>query len=678
MDPSKMTDEELRAFVDGPAPTQVKKDPSQMTDEELKAFVDGPSPVPVTGDDYPVVNETHDAIGVMDRFLAKNFTADNSEESMAAYLKKVHPDLDIKTGADGKVLIRRPDEKVYKVLDPQHGLATLGHPLELLSDLGDSAYDLGSGVVTSAATAAAGLGGGAASGGTLALPAAAGAGMATSGALEGVRQGLGNMLGVADGVSGSELAMAAGTGALSPLLFGTGAAKGAVKNAVAKQLGLGATEEAVETGAEALAKSQRGAFGRLWSGAKNTVAPAVGARMSGIDSGLLKAGAKHLDFVEQAEKEGIEDFVNSAHDEIANTFQTATESIGKKIGDTMRGSGATFDTAKVKEPLEKLLSEYKSIAEKAPTKQNLARVGAVEKIIERHFGKEKVVKEVVEDIPADIMGGTFNKFGMGQKSVDRVIPAALPGSVDATTIMALKDDLAEEALFNKGTGPLNAVGRLFGKATGDRRVAGAAAKAYGEINKQIDDQLVGHGELRQQFKELSNLKKMLGSKFSTPEKTFQTLKSLGGKNKRYTLEQLQRMDKTFGGNTVDAAEKLQALAAFGHEPATTAISSKGVTSTIKGGALGFAGKEIAEGVLPEGTPLAGPAGFLLGAAAGSPAAMRGVMKMNQRANNAAAKAFLRPTVKGAQVSLPNVVGQEATEGTWSAIANMNKKEKEKK
>jgi hypothetical protein len=154
--------------------------------------------------------EAHPDISFKDRAIVKNFS--NNIDEQVNFLKKSNPNLDI-TKHNDRVLIRRPDEKEYRVLDPDaDGFDGFK---ELAQDALDIGYDVGSGVVEGLATVgSAGLASGAAAG--------------TS---EYLRQKLGESIGANDGVDLADVATVAGASTLIPFggKFISKAAKPAAK-----------------------------------------------------------------------------------------------------------------------------------------------------------------------------------------------------------------------------------------------------------------------------------------------------------------------------------------------------------------------------------------------------------------------------------------------------------------
>jgi hypothetical protein len=272
MDLAKLSDSELDARIAAMQSQPV----NQLSDADLDAKI-----AELSKNGAPTIQEMHPDFTAADRLVVKNFS--NNNEAAVNYLQKRHPTLEIKVDDKSKqILARKRDgsEAGYRTLDPDTGF--FSNPKEMLQDLGDVGYDILSGVGTSAATAAGGVAG-VGAGGIGALPAAALAGAGASTGLEGLKQSIGKALGVGE-FDGSDLAAAGVAGAVSPLLFGTGAS-------AAQLAKKGITDEAAQL-------AQRGAFGRGWDVAKDKVLPWVGEKVSGVSGDALRTlGQKYDDLL---------------------------------------------------------------------------------------------------------------------------------------------------------------------------------------------------------------------------------------------------------------------------------------------------------------------------------------------------------------------------------------------
>ena len=150
-----------------------------------------------------VANERNKDISGWDRFKVKNLGG--SLEDQKSYLQQKYPQLDVQID-NNEIVAKRPEEATYTKLDPSS--------FEL-ADISDIAYDVGSGLVSGAATTAGLAGGGIG---------AVGAGAASSAGLEYLRQKLGQAAGTHGKTSAGDIALSGALGAAAPVLFGAGKA----------------------------------------------------------------------------------------------------------------------------------------------------------------------------------------------------------------------------------------------------------------------------------------------------------------------------------------------------------------------------------------------------------------------------------------------------------------------
>lgn len=196
--------------------------PASITDETLKRQANG-SPR------MNILEEQHPAVSGIDRLLLKNLS--NSPDASVAYLKKNLPQGFDVQNRDGRVVLKGPGEKDYRVIDPDYGFPGNFVPsAEMAKDLTDVLADIGSGVGTGLATAAGGLVGG--------LPGGMAGGALAGGGLEAGRQALGHALGIDQGVQWGDVVLGAGLGGVAPAVFGTG-----VSPAMAREAGLAANSQ---------------------------------------------------------------------------------------------------------------------------------------------------------------------------------------------------------------------------------------------------------------------------------------------------------------------------------------------------------------------------------------------------------------------------------------------------
>lgn len=553
--------------------------------------------------DAPMVTqEMHPSLTLKDRLVVKNLS--NSPDASLAYLQKNHPDLEVQN-LNGQIIVRKPGEQTYKVLDPDTGFFSK----DFLMDAADIAYDVGSGIAEGAATTAGGIAGFASPvpGGT--LMGAAGAGGAASAASEALRQKLGQLAGIPQEMDYGQVGMSGVIGAASPLLFGVDKMPGA-KQAVKETAEEALKREAVEQASEGLLKK---------GGIK------LASLATGIEDDTLREGYKRLSAIKEFEKTGVTDFVEETHDDIKSTLFEAKTQVGKDIGQKITNAGESVNVSSAKNKIKDLIKEYEE-------KANILNTPGM---------KEKL---------AEVRGVYDELFKVGKNAEVK--------NVSADVAFELQQQLADLAELHKSNAGI--MSRFSKKGVGDKRLANAATDAYKDLAKAIEETIDKAGEktgtlkeLKNKYAELSRLQKDIAPKFASPEKTYNTLRTISGKNKQFFYEKIKKMDETLGTNVADKAKDLEVYSLFS-KASPDAISTKGSTSTSRSIPLAIAGGTIGYGI--GGFP-GGAIGSFLGAKAGSPAAMRLGMEA------------LTP-INRARKAMPNIEKQSI----WNLMNNRNEAE----
>lgn len=337
MDLSQMSDAELEAIANG-QPAASGPDLSSMSDDELQKIASG-------GQAPDILQEQHPEFSLMDRLAVKNFA--NNNEASVNYLQKQHPDLEVKVDDfSGQILARKRDgsEKAYRVLDPDQGFfGSFSHPLEALKDIGDSAYDIGSGIGTTAATAAGGLAGAATGPGALA--AAAGSGAAASGGLEALRQLVGRGMGINPEISGTDIGLATGVGAISPLLFGTGATATQIAEksmnpfAGALRTITGEATPALDA-ADKQAMSNQNGLAQYVGGKIAKLPPLIGSKISGINQGKIEHLIENPGVLKAVNDKGLFNYSSDAASGLTKDIVGDTNKLGAGLRKQYEGLSA--------------------------------------------------------------------------------------------------------------------------------------------------------------------------------------------------------------------------------------------------------------------------------------------------------------------------------------------------
>lgn len=558
-----------------------------------------------TGQSEKVINEMPE--GLEGRFVYKNFGAD----PVAAfnYLQKENPDFELKTDKSGEVLARKRGTQVWGRLDPK------GFDWR---DITDVAYDVPAAMAQGAVTAASGIAG-APAGGIGAIPAAM-AGSAASGAgLEAIRQAIGRGAGIEDNFSGQDVGIALGAGAVSPLLFGTGAS-------VAQALKAAGKEGAKQTAKEILA-TQRGVLGRGYDAAAGYVGPKLGSLISGENAKVIKKAAEILPEIKAADKNPeIRSLpLKEVAQEVPQKLKQVTTETGKRLEDLrsmidqqpgliLTGEGAAVKgTGTI--PANEFIQPFQDLAEKlsaggARTEAQLKDIEALKKVIESEF-------------------------------------KGLPENLTAAQVDTLRKRFKERAQqygLNYGK-----TGQAVGGTEGASAIDAQIALAFEESRKRMNDSIISrleamgpeyadeYAKLNDQYSYLKTVAKENNSKFRTSKSVADFL----GRSTKDDLEAQNLLDiqSITGVNLEDLAARDQALRTFS-KPNTEIRSLGGTTSTsrsiplaVAGGAAGYyAGQQTGGEYSPF---LMATLGLGLGSKLGSPSALRKYTEANQ---------FLRQTI----------------------------------
>lgn len=563
---------------------------------ESAGFAVGSAPWETAPQQEKIVNEMPE--GLTGRFVYKNFGAD----PVAAfnYLQKVNPDFELKTDKSGEVLARKRGAQDWGRLDPK------GFDLR---DLTDIAYDVPAAVAQGAATAAAGLAGGAAGGGVGAIPAAMAASAGSGAALEGARQGIGSLFGIEDNASKEQALIAAAAGAVSPLMFGTGAgAKEALKYAG-------------KEGAKDLLQTQRGLLGRGYDAAAGYVGPKLGALVSGENAKVIKKAAEILPEIKAADTNPeIRSLpLKEVAQEVPRKLKNLTTETGRRLEDLrgmidnqpgliLTGEGAaTRGTGSVQ--ATEFIQPFRDLAEKlsaggAATEAQLKDAQTLARVIEQEF-------------------------------------KGLPDNLTAAQVDTLRKRFKERAQqygLNYGkTG--QAVGGTEGASAIDAQIALAFEESRRKMNDSIISRLEAMGpEYADEYAKLNDQYSYLKGVAKENNNKFKTSKSVSDFLARSTKDDLEAQNlidiqNITGVNLEDLATRDQALRTFS-KPSTEIRSLGGTTSTSRSIPLavagGTAGYYLGQQSGGEYSPfLAAVLGGGLGSKLGSPAAMRTYMNANQ-------------------------------------------------
>lgn len=568
-----------------------------------------------------VEQETHPDVSWASRAAIKNFGG--SDEDAIMYLKENYPGLQVEK-INGQIAMKRPEEKAFKVLDPE------GFDLADITDIG---ADVASGVGTSIASAGAGLA--AAPSVVGALPAAAAAGAGTAGALETLRQAIGKKIGVRQEYDPTQIAVTSAFGGATPLVFGTGASGAAQASKLLKEggedyakrllmsYGQRVGKGALSTGqkdlaAQLLATSQRGVSRALpksmqvFSGVgAETIQNANKVASPELQANLGLAGPPKtmLELADDIQTNGASGLISNLSDDVTSKLYQAKQSLQSDIGTALDQTGSTINLGTYEQPFTEAIAKLEAFPHKS-------------KAIKDQIAALKSAKEDL--FYHDVAVPQFDAAGtrVGEKIVKQPIGAV--GGQQAMSVKQALKDLTDTFAATEGKSPA------------DKEVMRAAQRAYFTLGEDMNSVIgqagekLGTRDLMRKYATHMELERSVLPIFKDPSKTFNTLRTLNGKGKQVLRETLQDLDNNFGTNIGETTDLLDVWSTFGN-PSIDAVSSGGSTSTSRtigaAAAGGAVGSEI--GHYFGGTPgriAGGVTGAFVGSKLGSPAAIKQYLK----------------------------------------------------
>lgn len=587
-----------------------------------------------------VIQEMHPAVSSWDRAVVKNFGS--NPEAMMGYLQKKYPDLEVTASPKGEILLRGKGESSYKVLDPDTGFFSK----DFLNDAGDVVTDIGQGIATTAAQAAAGVAG-ASAGGIGAIPAAMGAGAAVEGLGETARQGIGEALGIDNNMDLGNVGISTASGALSPLLFGTGASSKAVMNQALKQ---GAQKGLPKYVALQEAKKAVASQSGLPMRGLKAVAPKVGEFLSGVDANTLKTYANNFDEISRLEKTGVTDLAEKTGRDFTQGLKAERMRVGKELGDTIRNSGQEIDIRGAKDSIRGKITELESKSMGTPAE--VAQIDELKNLYKQFFQMEK---EVAEEAPEQMIRLGADGVPLPSEPAERVVKKVvedIPDALDAEQALELQMRLKDPANLSRA-GQNSPVARNAGKDLASQQFENVASDAVRDISSTIDDTLEAQflsklaevpnspRALKSDYQRLSKYGNKFKNRFSDADQSYRTMSSLDAPSNAVLGEMVQNVDKNLGLETLDNARKIQAHKVF-NNPSWLAISSKGSVNTARsagsgaiGGLAGYTlGRNLGESDNYSGAVGAG-IGTALGGFGGGPRAIRFYLNLINKAGKLA-------------------------------------------
>jgi len=577
-DYATMSDEELMQAYKARQKPAATPDYNSMSDADLVDLYNKRKGK-APDEDADVIQEMHPDIDFTSRLAVKNLSNDSG--NAIQYLQEQHPELQFaKRGS--QITAKRPNEKAWRVLDPE------GFDWQDLTDIGTDAIEaVGSG----AATVAGGL--------AFGLPGAMAAGAGSSAGLDFLKQQLSKAVGTQKEYDYGQAAMSTGFGAASPLLFGSGATAGKIaEKALKKGLGQEATEQ--------LARQQKSAVRRML--------PKAGEFMSGAPAEILEDAPRYLERIKTMEgDDGLLAFGQGLSERVIGNVQKARTVLQDSIGEGLEKAKYEFRTDDLMEPVESALTKMRNNADRAG-------------------GFSEADKQVFDEITAM----KKHLFNMVDESGESLGYSQRMQPKDLMRLMQYTKAYSKSLMMPPGTSA--ATKKLF------RETEGIAAEIADIAGSRVDDALeaVGSPKLREDYADLMKMARDILPKFSDAEKTVDTLRKSGSKNKQVLFQKLKKYDQKLGltgeNSMADNVKLLEQYRIFA-DPSMSQTSMKGATSTSVtkrgasiGGLIGGAiGSLIAPGV---GTGIGVPVGAAAMAAINSPAAYKAAIKAGMKVGKA--------------------------------------------
>lgn len=543
-------------------------------------------------DQLPVKQAMHPDFNVMDRFAVKNFST--SPEASVSFLKSKYPDMNFEIHG-GEIRMKKASDKEWSVLDPATGVSFK----DLLPDLADIGYDALSGFATTAGTVAGGVGG-AVGGPPGVLAGGAAGGAATSGAMEGLKQFIGSKLGMKDNFSGTDIALATGLGAASPLLFGQGAtARTAIKAAanpgimnslgetVAKTMFPKATAEIARTGEYMLpneiAKAGGGYIGKGVNYVRENVTPAISEWLSGAPRETIKAYKENPGLLQQIrDMGGANAYAQQEVEAAREAITTRARRVGEGIETIIEGAEQAkqkIDLTEARNTLrDDLLKAYRYSRAHPRDKTAAEKVQVLTETLDEKFSIASDPKAFMEFFGKPFMGRGERPFLVSPR--------------EAESIAGWIADRAKAAKKGQFT---NAAGKA---QYADKKFLVTMAKAGDAVSTAMKNQLPEeYSGLQSAWRKLDRdrrlLEKRVGGDIPDGEKAATFLaRGFDNAGRVETLKSIDRRNQT---NLIDAMHNLATFKVFDRPPIAS-MSRQGTTGTAKANAAGIMGQAAAGGL----------------------------------------------------------------------------------
>lgn len=577
-----------------------------------------------------VVDEAHPAVAWKDRALVKNFGNDTG----MAYMQEKYPNLQFKPDGSN-LLIKGKNETEWRKLDPSS--------FEL-SDISDVAYDIGSGVVEGGAAAA-----GALLGNVPGMMAGAGVAGAAS---EGIRQGIGKLLGVNKEVSGTDvLATGVASGLLAPV-FGAGKVskglRGSLSNMAGKVSGDAAEKIATK---EASSLAERGLLGAGYDQFKNKFAPGIASLTSGEKASVYKTYINNLDEIENMTDDVVQERAVGLFTGVEEALQQEKREVGD-IFNKVRGTDAGIDISDIKADFTSKINSLKE-------KQSSEGLKAWEK---------KYLATLKSDFNDMFVRETT---GVAEDGTETILRKQIGDVVPVNEAMEIKRNLNEISQYRSAYKELDAV------AVGEIKKTGGSA--YGKLNKNIEDVFEQIPEANAKYREIKQMEGFLdklktktgkdSSEFGP--KALDVLLSTDSKtaSKIFRNNKVQEIAQRYGIDVENEARKIEAYVRL-KKPSLMPVSNTG-SNTPRGliasgaGAAGAAALGDARG--DSGIAGSIAVGGTLGLLALSPKAWKTYLKQGVKGEQFLKKQFQKMGQQAPKDLKQYFNKQMAAQGMWNTM-----------
>ncbi len=453
-----------------------------------------------------VIEEMHDDVTWKDRAIVKNFS--QSPEKSAQYIQGQHPNLDTRV-QDGRVLVKGKSEKDWRVIDPDTGFFSS----DFLYDVGDVAYDVGSGVAEGAALA----------GGTIAASPVGGvaASAATGAASEGIRQAIGRGLGIDNELE-----------------------QGAVDSAV-----VGAISGAIPLAGKALKPVTAPAIKAMGKGARKTVEKLTQATDFDIDNFVNRG--KDLDNILDSDT-GFTDLYEGIAQEANKKYDVLKRSLQDRFAE-LRKQGVDVDMSSTKEVYDDMLGQLeKKIASGTANKSDEMVLNAVRKERDELFQRA---------------GASNIKQTTGNQLTGQRVNTDIDDFQDIGNAMDMRQNLAARANFSNKS-------QMEKSLQNSSVTESLARKGYGRLGEAIDNVVDGvdNKELRKEFKATIDFATNLSKKFKDAASVERLLKNADRGSSRVLEESLGITDKKLGMDLISESKLASTAQALKKNESGTAIA----------------------------------------------------------------------------------------------------------